>query len=239
MKTIAVLTVTLCFAASAQASIIVSRSVEWLCDESDAVGIYKVVDNSVSTTNEHGRQRYAYTLQLSESLKGSPTKKCDAKFSTHVTTARKTGDTVREKDELLVCFQTKKSYAPAIMHQINLSRPWHAGSAFLAIDARFNVILNRKQIMTLVRSRLKRSPSKAVSETESSETGSLVEIPPGSQAWKALWAGSACGLLVPQDLKPEAVKEEKQPTKPSRVTPESAPSAAPRTSHDKRVQEKT
>jgi hypothetical protein len=209
MKTITVLIAAVCCATIAQASIVVSQSAEWLCDNSDTVGIYKVVKGSVGKTNNNdSRHRYTYTLQLTESLKGDPVKKCSAKFSVHVGTAQKTGDTVQESDELIVFFQAKKTYEPAIIHQINLSRPWHAGARFVAVDAKFNVISKRKQIMTLVRFRLKQPPSKSLQ----------VEIPPDSGAWKALWGGSACFLLVPEDLKPKTDEEKKQPTKPSTAT---------------------
>jgi len=209
MKLITILIAAFCYVATAQASLIVGKSAEWLCDNSDTVGIYKVVKGSVVTTNNNdSRHRYTYTLQLSESLKGDPAKKCDAKFSVHVLTAQKTGDTVQESDELIVFFQTKKTYEPAIIHQINLSRPWHAGASFVAVDAKFNVIAKRNQIIALVQSRLKQPPSQSVQ----------VAIPPDSAAWTAVWAGSACFLLVPEDLKPKTVEKKEQPTKPSTAT---------------------
>lgn len=188
-----------CCILPAQAEIVVTRSLEWLCDNSDAVGIYKIVENSLKTTNKNNRQRYTYTLQLSESLKGNPAKQCNAEFSVYGRAAKTTGDTVRKADEILVCFQTKKPYAPAIIHQINLSKPWHAGANFVAVDAKFNMMKKRNEIMTLVRSRLKHPQSKSVQ----------LAIPPDSEAWKALWSGSSCFLLVPEDLKPEANKEKK------------------------------
>jgi hypothetical protein len=216
MKTLVATVLVCCLAGSTEASLIAERSVEWLCDFSDAMGVYRVASNSVVTTNQNGRQWWTYTLQLSESLKGNPPKECKSEFSVHGSAATN-GDSIRGGDQVLVSFQTQQSNSPQILHQINLSRPWHAGAGYVAVTAQFSVLLDGKQITELVRARLGKQSGSSPPAENGPHHGTYVEVPPNTQAWKALWAGSACDLLVPDDLKPIAPKRKEQPTTPRTV----------------------
>jgi hypothetical protein len=216
MKTLVATVLVCCLAGSTEASLIIERSVEWLCDFSDAMGMYSVASNSVVATNQNGRQRWTYTLQLSEPLKGNPPKECKSEFSTHGSAATN-GDSIQGGDQVLVSFQTQQSSSPTILHQINLARPWHAGAGYVAVTAQFSVLLDGKQITELVRARLKKQSGRLPPATNGPHHGSHVEVPPDTQAWKALWAGSVCSLLVPDDLKTISPKQKEQPTKPRTV----------------------
>ena len=216
MRTLVASLLFCCLAGATHASLIVERSVEWLCDFSDAMGVYNVVSNSVVTTNQNGRQRWTYTLQLSESLKGKPPKECKAEFSVHGSAAT-SGDSIQGGDLVLVSFQTQQSSSPPILHQINLTRPWHTGAGYVAVTAQFNVLLDEQQIRELVLARLEKSSGGLPSGGSGQHQGTGVEVPPDTQAWKALWAGSACHLLVPDDLTAISDKQKGQPTTPPTV----------------------
>jgi hypothetical protein len=199
MRTLVASLLFCCLSGVTHASLIVERSVQWLCDFSDAMGVYNVVADSVVTSNQNGRQRWTYSLQLSESLKGKPPKESKADFSVQGSAAT-TGDSIRGGDQVLVSFQTQQSYAPPILHQINLTRPWHAGAGYVAVTAQFNVLLDGQRIRELVLARLGKSSGSLPPGGSGQRQGTGVEVPPDTQAWKALWAGSACHLLVPDDL---------------------------------------
>ncbi len=189
-----------------RAEIMVGESLEWLVDSSDAIGVYKAVGVE---PGKKGKS-WAYSRvrgQLARKLKGNAPKKVSFRYY-----AQGTKDSPPKKlgkaDKFLVFFPRAKKEDKEVKtrYTICLSAPNVRGFRSIAFTKDFRVLKREEDILKVVgrRVKLKKSPGLASPEKAANvftpPSGFLrVEIPYDKEAFRALWAGSVCYLVVPAD----------------------------------------
>jgi hypothetical protein len=109
---------------------------------------------------------------------------------------------VEAGDRFLLFFKTDEKGVLRVAHFVNLSHAWNAGNNTEAIDTNFQVLTDADAVLRTVRARLAAHPDGTPTRWHEYPGNRFdVEIPEDSSAWKRIFAGSTCYLLVPDDLK--------------------------------------
>jgi len=169
---------------SAHAEIMVGETLEYLTDTCPQIAIYRVVDTTQSINGFRG--------ELVESLRGNPPR--EFRFD-GVTNAK----TLAVGDEEL-CFLRSTGKEMRWEETIPLTHPAVQGNAALRPD--FSICTKKADILVVVRLREETYPLQEQRWRQYPASRLQVEIPGGTPAWKAVFGGSACFLLVPPDLIP-------------------------------------
>ena len=195
-RIMAIIGLLIVFGGNAYAENMVGKSLEWLTDESSAIGIYRVLNVTTDKTGEI----YSSELHRDTTLKGiCPDTAKDEYFkSMRWPLVRK--DAVITGDRFLVFWigDTNKS----VHETINLTTPLKTGFRHIAADADQNLLGDADAILKVVKGRMKAMPKPQIISAEGLALKDYwVEVRVGSDLWQALYGGSMCYLLVPQDIK--------------------------------------
>ena len=192
----AIICLLLTLGGSAYAEIMVGKSLEWLTDPSSAIGTYSVVNVAADNSGE----TYLCELRRVATLKGiCPDTAKDEYFkSLRWPLIRK--DAVVTGDRFLVFWvgDTNKS----VHETINLTAPLKTGFRHIAADANQNLFGDADSILKVVESRMKAMPNPQIISAEGlALQDHWIKVKMESDLWKALYSGSTCYLLVPEDIK--------------------------------------
>lgn len=167
---------------TARAGIIVRESLDWLTLSCPHIAV-----GEVTTTRDEKHEKALWMNEsveiiVTEVLKGFPPKR--AVFSRHIpvnTSPRKS------KDEFLLFF--KKDGIE--IHAVAALTTQPLSSLEAAITKDFKVLREKNAILGIIRDRLKHGPMISRSFRR--------EVPENTEAFKSLWSGSACFIVVPAD----------------------------------------
>jgi hypothetical protein len=193
-------------AARAEAETIVGSSLEWLTCASDVVVVGKI--EKIETTRGPGDVLYDdCTVQVSEVLAGKPRDR--VVFCLRLLSAESPARAWMKSREGLLLFlspatnngpekrldgmlvPTSSQFPLAI---VDLSAPQ------ALFDMRFNRVAGRAAILDAVRKSAKALEEHRKAKPNAAIRPATVEAPIGSEAWKALYAGSAVCLAIPDFL---------------------------------------
>jgi micrococcal nuclease len=180
-----------------QAEISVVSSLEWLADTSEAIAIYNVIDFTKKEDD------YKIKLNLSKNLKGKAPRRQSVKYYI-IDRQQKKIKAIDKKHQFLIFFKNNNIGQLQYCHQINLTIPAKAGTKFIAANSSFELLTDKEKIIKCVSERLKTHPKQKIlkhDEYPPFKTRFDVEIPGASDLYCAVYGGSACYLLVPDDLK--------------------------------------
>jgi len=124
-------------------------------------------------------------------------------------------------DRFLVFFRLSDRNDVRWEYFINLTQPAKIGWVNVAIRPDFSVLLDGKQIESVVAERIKFKSLSALRWQEFPQDRLRVQVPFDAPAAKALWSGSAVYLMVPNDLL--WISQEKQQQFQGRTTDASTP----------------
>lgn len=185
------------------------ESIEWIVDSSDSIGVYRL-DGSRTDTDAAKRSGVWVSIELvaerSETLKGSPP--TETTFQHNVRLESENADTPRFDDaEFLVFFHHSKTNETSVRFAVNLTTPATDGNGSTAFTRDFGVLKARKAIREVVDKRIALNrhvhvPMPRFDLQGYSSVGSgrvMMATPFGSEAFRTLYRGSGCYLIVPAD----------------------------------------
>lgn len=182
------------FPSLAIAEIVVGESIEWLVDSSEMIGIYYGVKKEKTK---------AYSVvKLKVKLKGNPPSIYDSELASY--RPKEERNKIPKACDFLVFFNYNQDKI-SIHYNINLTFPQSIGSYGVALTKDCNVLTNGDDILKLVKSRIKlniKVPKMVLLDgidRMSPPSSSFIRIRAWGEAEGALWAGSACYLVVPAD----------------------------------------
>lgn len=202
MKAILLLTILTFFLACltpANAEIVIASSIEWLSDTSESIGTYNISDIFVKEFDV-----YNCLVSISESIKGNPPNKTIIIYYSVSNEQSKKNVPVKINDEILIFFRKDEKEVKRAIHQINLNKPRKRGYDCVAITSQFELLTEKIEIIKIVEDRLNNYPGQKefkYGEWPEPVDRFEIEIPYNSPAFEAIWGGSSCFLLVPEDLK--------------------------------------
>lgn len=180
-----------------RAEIMVGASLEWLADTSSSIGTYQITES-----RKESDSAFQLTLKLEDSLKGKPPQKADSSYWVRLQTGSKP-PTIAVGDRFLIFLKRDDKDSDRVAHIINLSTSQTGGMDSVAINHKFEVLTNQAKILAVVRGRIEKHPKvEPVKWHEYPNSRFDVEVPTDSPAFKVLYGGSTCYLLLPDDLKP-------------------------------------
>ena len=183
---------------SVRAEIMVGTSLEWLTDTSTAVGVFQVTKSNNKTDSE-----FELTFRLHKPIKSSAPQVTSSSYWVRLPkdTERPTVD---EGDRFLLFFKLDEKASLQVAHLINLTKSQNGGMDSNAITSKFKVLTKDVEILNLVEQRFKAFPNATTTKWREYPNSRFdVEVPTDSPASRVLCGGSACYLLVPDDLKPK------------------------------------
>ena len=187
-------------AAPARAEVTVGESLDWLVLSRPHVAVAEVVHVTDEGPDRQGYTQRIARLRRAEVLKGEPPEQASRKE--HVGKPGEAGGPAKGAAFLLF-FDDQKQ----ISYAINLDSPttrWQ-GAAF---TTDFRVLGDRAAIMAVVNKRLKQLKDDPPKEKPQAEAPNVftpqgqflrLDVPHGTPAYQALFAGSSCFLIVPAD----------------------------------------
>ena len=190
------------------AETIVAPSLEWLADYSAASGTYRV--RAVNRLS----QGYKIELQQEAKLRGNPPSRFTASYYAwrkSIRSGPSAGSPTRralvdQGDKFLICFERRSKDSLQARQLINLTYPQRNGPAFTAITSRGKLLTDGPSILRSFQQRLRQRPAGEPATLSLNSPGRRMELEVGNAAFRALYSGSACYLLVPDDLAPSAEK---------------------------------
>lgn len=189
-------------AVTLRAEIMVGASLEWLADTSASVGLYRVTES-----RKESDSAFQLSFRLDDALKGTPPLAAVSPYGVRFPKGSPPAS-ASVGDRFLIFLKPDDKDSPRVAHLINLSTTQPGGMDSAAINCKFEVLTDQAQILAKVRGRLKSHPAGTPTKwQEYPESRFDVEVPFDSPAFKVLYGGSACYLLVPEDLKPPRQKE--------------------------------
>jgi hypothetical protein len=200
MKSSGILTL-LCFfgllfiSTVAHAEIIVGATVEWMTDTCPYIGIYRALTVSANST-----EQVHIEAELMDAILGKAPKSFTFDYPTWV--KQKTPNGPKIGDRFLIFLRDTDEHDIRWQHLISLSTPALSSYDHVALRPDFSLLDDGKEIETVVRNRAKAKPLSAMKwhEYPKIEDRFRVEVPLASPAGLVLFSGSACYLLVPDDL---------------------------------------
>ena len=181
---------------SVRAETMVGASLEWLTDTSTAVGVFEVTKSHNKTDSE-----FELTFRLHKSIKGNVPQVTESTYWVRIPKDTRLPK-VDERDRFLVFLKPDEKASLRVSHLINLTKSQNGGIDSLAITSKFKILSDEAEILKLVEQRFKAFPKATTTKWREYPNSRFdVEVPTGSPAFRALFAGSTCYLLVPDDLK--------------------------------------
>jgi len=181
-----------------RAEIIVGASLEWLADTSASVGLYQVTESRKESDSE-----FQLFFRLDDALKGKPPLTAASSYWVRLPKGSQP-PSVSVGDRFLIFLKPDDKDSPRVAHLINLSTSQSGGWDSVAINCKFEVLTDHAQILATVRGRIKSHPAETATKLHEYPNSRFdVEVPFDSPAFKVLYGGSTCYLLVPADLKPK------------------------------------
>ena len=193
------------FCGVASAEIIVGSTLEWLTDTSPYIGIYLA-----SKVGSDAPGQVYVEATLSTPLRGDLPKYFSFDYPTlDFVENNKAACVPKEGDTFLIFLRDAGKNDVRWEHIINLTCPAMRGFAHVAIRPDFSILTNGAAIEKVVRDRMAKRGLTAMSwgEYPPMEHRFDIEVPSGTPAFSALYAGSKCYLLVPFDLQKQASKQ--------------------------------
>ena len=180
-----------------RAEIMVGASLEWLADTSASVGLYQVTES-----RKESDSAFQLSFRLDDALKGKPPLAAASSYWVRFPKGSQP-PSVPVGDRFLIFLKPDDTDSPRVAHLINLSTSQSGGMDSVAINCKFEVLTDQAQILATVRGRIKSHPTDTSTKWHEYPNSRFdVEVPFDSPAFKVLYGGSTCYLLVPKDLKP-------------------------------------
>lgn len=208
MKHAAIILLVLFVFRTAHAEVNVGYTLEWLADTSLHVGIYTA--KTVKAPKDHSVHIEAV---LAESLRGTAPKSFEFDYYLNPVQPDKVPPP-KEGDKFLIFMRETERSGIRAQAIVNLTSPATI-SPFAALAPDFSVLKDGADIEKRVKARIAKKTG--TPKDFGDRSGEIeFDVPPGTPAYEALFSGSACYLVVPEDLK-ELTKT------PVTVLPRSAP----------------
>jgi len=214
MKSTVIVLLHLVAALTLRAEIAVGESLEWMADTNAAIGIYQVTAVHKAPAPVSGPDvfptvplTFELSFRLKENLKGTPPDSCKSTYSIpSLEGSLPPSVAIGDRFLLFLNFIIADNRNSArIDRLINLSNPRYGDARSSAITCKFEVPADDEQILAVARERLKAHPGTMPNERYKQKF--WVQLRGDEPAYRVLYNGSACYLLVPEDLKP--VKSDK------------------------------
>jgi len=172
--------------------VIVGESLEWLIESSSGIAVYRV--SALKTVEKRPtRDRVKVEAAVETRLSGTAPERVTFEVVERpgAGPARRT----EKNDEFLVFFRAgdAERLDESPLYPINLSSPPVSGFLRIAITGSFEVLDTKEKILNFVRARL------TIKERGERPKRVMVDVPVSSPAFRALWHGSSCSLVVPAD----------------------------------------
>jgi hypothetical protein len=193
---------------AAGAEIMVTASLEWLADHSIDSAIYTV---TALQEREGLIDAYTITLERTETLRGHPVKTTRVLYQ-RVPRGKgvNPAPVVEKGDEFLMCFQHYRTGEKRPVQVINLDRPLNRGFKYVAVNKDLKVLQNKADILEVFRARLADHPIGEPMVIDDYSRDNRFELQPYTEVYSAIYGGSACYLLVPDDLVEEVKRRSRQ-----------------------------
>jgi hypothetical protein len=206
MKHLLIIVAALFLTGTSKARILCAPSIEWLVDQSDSIGIYKVgtltITDRPSGDPHPSFGRAALKGELIATEKGKPPFGCEATYM--IVPIRSDTDIGKQiaQGDLLVCFFHKVDGLEKVLRTCNLTSPPLRGDNVL-YSSTFTILKTEADIIKAIDSRL--NCQVASYNPDSSYPTNWIEIPMDKEAYDSLHAMSGSYLIIPPDLqKPNA-----------------------------------
>jgi len=184
-----------------EARMLCAPSIEWLVDQSDSIGIYKV-DTLIITDHPTGGPHSTFgTASLKCTLiagkKGNPPFTCETNYMIEIRSSEAEISQQIAIGDLLVCFFHQDGGLEKVWRTGNLTSPPHRGDHAL-YSSTFNILKSEADIINAINTRLnsKVNPYKP----ELGDFKDLIRIPRDKEAYESLQARSGGWLIIPPDL---------------------------------------
>ena len=199
------------FPAVLRAEIAVGHSLEWLADTSSSIGIYRTITCTPGKENLPS----VLTCLLEENLKGPPAGLTSFTFNPVIRDTRGffTTTPLSSGTNFLIFFRRDTSGDLKAVHKINLADPLSGGDSSLAINHKFEVLVDAKVIVDSTKERVASHPAAIQLGVDGDRlmkfdraTGTVkqshaaVVIPGSTAAYRQIFGGSVCYLFIPEDL---------------------------------------
>lgn len=181
----------------ARAEIMCGITLEWLADTCPYVGTYSA--RTVSRDADYHQLRVSATLV--ESLRGKPPQEFSFDYPTF-DAAVKSGRTASIGNKFLIFLQDADTQPKEVRweHIISLTDPATRGYAHVALRPDFTLLTDGDQILQVVRERIAKHAVTPTLWREYPSDRIRLEIPSDTPAYRAIFSGSSCYLIVPDDL---------------------------------------
>jgi len=204
MRLLAIIVSAALAASAARAEDVAGLTLEWLADTCPYIGVYRV--ESASPIDADPSHYLHIVSSLTDALRGEPPKDFAFEYPGAGTTSNP-GTADPAVGHRFLTFLRDAAPKDIRWEQIiSLTTPAKQGYAYVALRPDFTLLSDGKQIERIVRDRIAKKPLKAMAWREYPGRLSTVEIPPGTPAYEAIDLGSACYLIVPDDLRPPSRK---------------------------------
>jgi hypothetical protein len=203
MKTPLVICLVLASALDARAGCMLGRSLEWLTDTAQSIGVYTVTSVESKTPDNPSLDRVYYSLELKlkESIKGKPPANVKYGYEENYFVVKE--KSVAQGDLFLVFRGVIDKDEPLqAVHVISLEHPGGVldSSMALAMNAKFEALTDGGAILRTVRDRMAAHPG-----TYPAQDGRAAVDITQSPAFNGIELDDGYVLLVPPDLRPELV----------------------------------
>jgi hypothetical protein len=174
----------------------VGKSLEWLTDQSSAIGIYIV---TAVQTNPAG-DTFSCHLRREHSIRGDCPENASDEYFKSIRWPSVRTNAVVIGDRFLVFWvgETNKS----VHETINLTAPLTSGFRHIAADVDQNLLTDGGTIVSVVTNRMQTMPHPEKVKGEGLTVKEYwIEVDMGRRLFQALYSGSSCFLMVPKDIK--------------------------------------
>ena len=202
-----ILIVILLATSSVRAEIICGVTLEWLADTCPYVGIY-----STQTISPDSPGSLHISATLTKSLRGEPPKTFSFNYPTFNTASQRSARAPEVGDKFLLFLRAADTRSKEIRWEqiISLTHPSAHGYAHVALRPDFTLLTDGDQIVKVVSERIAKKAVIPTPWREYPHDRFRVEVPMDTPAFSAIWGGSSCYLIVPDDLLEVAKKHEKK-----------------------------
>lgn len=184
-------------ARNVQAEINCGVTLEWLADTCPYVGLYSALTVSRETSGS-----IHVSAALETSLRGEPPKTCSFKYPTFSRVSQRPARAPEVGDKFLIFLRDADTRPKEIRweHIISVTHPSVYGSEHVALRPDFTLLTDGNQILKVVKDRIGKEALTPTPWREYPRDRFRVEVPVDTPVFSAIFRGSSCYLIVPDDL---------------------------------------
>ena len=180
---------------AAHGEIQVGESLEYLADTCPYIGVYTFDHMSPGS-----KDCLPVVASLTKTLRGQPPSLTTFTCPNPDSAWNQMRIKLHSGDHFLVFFRDAGTNDVRIEVVISLTEPIRGGELSAALEPDFSVVSNEVAIEKIVHDRIASKPVRPVRWRDYPDNRFRLEVPPGTPAYGALFGGSSCYLIVPDDL---------------------------------------